>query len=105
MQKNARKIAKLRAGSRELFYDKGPELLDESVSVLAVDLQGKGLGKIQAENAEDRLCVYNEPSTPQINIIIVFSCDIYELLYVFGHFEVDHYRFHTYLLVKKCLVL
>ena len=70
------------------------ELRDEIVAVVRMDLDDQRLGKVEAENAEDRLRVHDVFVALQVDLIGIVLHDLDELFYVLRHLKRNFDGFH-----------
>lgn len=78
-----------------LSYDKFIQFIEELTAVIAVDLELQLLGKIQAEDTHDRLCVDCVASAYDIGIVRAACDDAHEILNVVYLGELDFCGCHS----------
>ena len=69
--------------------DKGFDFLHEIVAFIGVNLQCDWLGKIQTEDAQNRLSIDDMTAHTQIHVVGMPVDDVHEALYVFGQTKLD----------------
>ena len=80
----------------ELADDEGLELFDQIIAMIGINFQSDRLGKIQAEDAQDGLTIYDMAADAQVDIVGIFVSDVYKELHVFSKAELDINCFHAY---------
>lgn len=78
-----------------LAYDKSADLVKKISAVIVVDLELEILGKIQAENAHNRLRVDSVASAYDIHVIIAAGNDINEILNIADFCDLDFCCCHS----------
>lgn len=74
--------------------NEGLELFHQILAMVGVDLKGDGLGKVEAEDAEDRLAIDNMTADAQVDVIRIAVCDVDEGLHILCKAELDVDCFH-----------
>ena len=98
MQKN--KPASLFAADSSVIFailadHEGGDLIHEIIAVVGVNLQGDGLGKVQAEDAQDGLAVDDVTADAQVDVIRMTVYDIDKGLDVLCKAQLDIHCFHV----------
>ena len=69
---------------------------DQIITIITVDIQRDGLGKIQREDTQNGLGVYHMAASAQVHVIRITVNNIDKRLDVFCQAELDVDRLHEY---------
>ena len=78
-----------------LADDEGLELFHEVVAMIGIDLKGDRLGKIQTEDAQNGLAIYDMATYAKIDVVGVTVGDVDKGLNVLGKTQLDIDCFHA----------
>ena len=84
--------------SKKLLYDVALDIVKESTAVIAMDVQCKLLGEVEAEDTHDGLCIDSVSAGNDVYVIVALCYDVYEVLYVIDCVDADLCCCHNYLL-------
>ena len=80
--------------SGKRLHDEGLDLREQVVAVVFIDLHGDGFVQIEAEDAQNGLCINNMATGTKIDVVGVLADDVDKILHVFRQGQMNGNRFH-----------